>query len=258
MTATTQHSEQDTVRVLHLTDPHLFAEHDGELRGVVTLETLSRVLDHYRSSDWTADLVIASGDLVQDDSEGAYQRIAEQIGGLGLPVLTVPGNHDVPELMADVLPSPPFQICETTELGDWMLAGINTRVAGSASGAVATSELDRLEAELAAGTAAHAMVFMHHAPVDVGSRWLDSVGMHEARAVLARLDSNPKIRVLLFGHVHQAYDAPHGGLRVIGTPSTCRQFRPASDEYAVDDRPPAYRQLEFGPNGHFETTLVWT
>ncbi len=245
------------MRVLHLTDPHLFADADGELRGVVTAESLARVLDHYRDADWTADLVIATGDLVQDDSEGAYRRFAAQLGALELPVHVVPGNHDVPALMEETLPRPPFQITSIAAQDDWILAGVDTRVEGLASGAIADAEFERLEAALAAAEPQHALVFMHHAPVDVGSRWLDSVGMEAADAVLERLAGNSKTRAVLFGHVHQAYDKRHGDLQVIGTPSTCRQFKPMSDEFAVDDRPPAYRRIELKPDGRFDTTLVW-
>ncbi|MEO1201604.1 MAG: metallophosphoesterase, partial [Pseudomonadota bacterium] len=251
-------SERPATRVLHLTDPHLFAAADGELRGVVTAASLGQVLDHYRNGGWKADIVIASGDLVQDDSADAYRRLATELGALELPVLAVPGNHDVPEIMREVLPAPPFRLTQTTAIDDWLIAGIDTQVVGRASGAVSEAEFERFEADLAAAEQQHALVFMHHAPVDVGSLWLDSVGMDQAAAVLDRLTGNAKVRVILFGHVHQAYDAMHGNVRVLGTPSTCRQFKPHSDNYAVDDRPPAYRQLELGPDGQFETRLIWT
>jgi Icc protein len=62
---------------------------------------------------------------------------------------------------------------------------------------------------------------------------------------------------VLFGHAHQAYDGTHNGIRIYGTPSTCRQFRPGSSSFAVDDRPPAYRRLELAADGTFSTELVW-
>jgi Icc protein len=195
---------------------------------------------------------------VQDDSAGAYRRLARELSPLALPVLVVPGNHDVPAIMRDVLRTPPFRINETTALGEWLLAGIDTQVVGRASGAVSEAEFERLEADLGAAEQQHALVYMHHAPVNVGSRWLDSVGMDDAAAVLERIAGNSKVRIILFGHVHQTYDAICDGVRVLGTPSTCRQFKPMSETFAVDDRPPAYRRLELGPDGHFETTLIWT
>lgn len=250
-------SGNKTVRVLHITDPHLFADPAGELRGVTTRASLERVLKHYRQHDWTADIVVATGDLVQDDSVEAYRHFAHLVGGLELPVLVVPGNHDLPEHLAEVLHPPRFSVNEAYESNAWMIVGIDTCVPGRAGGAVTDAELDRLDALLKSSGADHVLVCMHHPPVSMGSRWLDSVGMDDGDAVLATLAASGTVRVALFGHVHQAYDVEHAGIRVIGTPSTCRQFLPGSDDFAVDDRPPAYRQIELAADGGFDTHLVW-
>jgi len=46
-------------------------------------------------------------------------------------------------------------------------------------------------------------------------------------------------------------------IKIIGTPATCRQFKPASDEFALDDNPPAYRRIELHVDGNVSTELVW-
>ena len=68
-------SDAGPVKVLHLTDPHLFADRQGDLRGTVTYESLRTVLEHYRAGDWRADLALVTGDLIQDDSAEAYGRL---------------------------------------------------------------------------------------------------------------------------------------------------------------------------------------
>ena len=65
------------------------------------------------------------------------------------------------------------------------------------------------------------------------------------------------MRGLLFGHVHQALDQTHRGIRVLGTPSTCRQFLPDSDDFALDDRPPAYRRIALLADGGIDEELIW-
>ena len=54
---------QDIVRVLQITDPHLFAEADNNLRGTVTADTLNAVVDHVLEQRWPADFVVLTGDL---------------------------------------------------------------------------------------------------------------------------------------------------------------------------------------------------
>jgi Icc protein len=250
-------SAAGSVGILHLTDPHLFADEAGELRGVTTSPSLKSVLAHYRAGDWLADLVVATGDIVQDDSVAAYEKFRSMLSGLDLPVYSVPGNHDVRERMRKVLAEPPFHYCETLETGGWMIAGLDSCVSGQVGGAVSAAELDRLDAEIESRAAGHVLVCLHHPPVAVGSRWLDLVGMEDGDEVLGRLAASGRVRLVLFGHVHQEHDSERGGMRILGTPSTCRQFAKDSDEYAVDDNPPAYRRIELHADGSFDQQLVW-
>jgi Icc protein len=57
--------------------------------------------------------------------------------------------------------------------------------------------------------------------------------------------------------VHQNYDALRKGVRLLATPSTCAQFLPNSDDFALDPRPPAYRTLELRADGSLLTEVVW-
>lgn len=247
----------DPVRILHVTDPHLFADRAGTLRGAVTYTTLARVVDHYRNSGWAAELVALTGDLIQDDSAAAYGHCRELFGGLGLPIQCVPGNHDVRGMMRDELPEPPFTYCGAVNCGNWLIAGIDSCDAGRAGGVVTGEEFARMRSVIASSDADHVLVCLHHPPVAVGSAWLDSVGLDNGGQLLSELADDGRVRMALFGHVHQAYDAMHEGIRIVGTPSTCRQFVPASDEFAVDDRPPAYRRLSLLPDGTVETEVIW-
>jgi len=250
-------TDAHTVRVLQVTDPHLFAAADGSLRGAVTDRTLAAVLEHFAKSGWRADLVAATGDLIQDDTREAYRRFREHFEPVGLPVLCVPGNHDRRDLMREELAGGPFRYCAAIPAGDWLVLGIDSCKPGSAGGEVAEAELERMERELAATSARHVLACLHHPPLDVGSAWLDRVGLDNGDALIARLAADGRVRGCLFGHVHQAVDETVDGIRIIGTPSTCRQFLPGSEDFALDDRPPAYRRLELLPDGGIADELVW-
>lgn len=223
----------------------------------MTHSTLALVLDHIREAAWPADLVALTGDLVQDDSRGAYGHIDQLLGRLDLPVYCVPGNHDVPSLMRDALDRERFHYCGATELRNWLLAGFDSRVEDSAGGRVSAAELERLDGLLGASTADHVLVWVHHPPLPVGSRWLDDLAMENGEQFLRHLARSGKVRMALFGHAHQAFEGRHGDVRVVGTPSTCRQFRIGSDSFDVDDNPPAYRRITLHPEGTVDTELVW-
>jgi len=246
----------DVVRVLHLTDPHLFADAAGALRGTVTLVTLQSVVADVQRRAWPADFVAVTGDIVQDDSRGAYRRLRAALSPLGLQVHVIPGNHDVRPLMQSELREPPFHYCDSFESGNWLVFGMDSCVDGEAGGQVSGAEMERFRQSVATASADHALVCIHHPPVSMNSRWLDDVGLRNAAEVRQSLAASGKVRVVLFGHAHQPFDKTIDGIRLLGTPSTCRQFLPGSEAFALDDAPPAYRRLTLHADGDIETELI--
>ena len=201
--------------------------------------------------------MLATGDLIHDDSELAYARFRDLLLPLKLRIHCVPGNHDVRELMRTVCSRPPFSYCAYEEVGNWLLVGLDSCVAGEAHGAIRPEELDRLSNIVVRSSARHVLVFLHHPPVPMGSAWLDTVGLENGDELLERVRNLGRVRAVTFGHVHQPYDDEYEGIRILATPSTCRQFKPDSEEFAVDDKPPCYRRIELNPDGRVDTELFW-
>lgn len=245
------------VRILHVTDPHLFADESSSLRGTVTHDSLSGVLDHYRQSDWTADLIAMTGDVIQDDTPAAYDRFVSIFEPLGLPVYCVPGNHDVRPLMRHALSRPPFYYCDSVIVRNWLITGIDSCLDEDAGGRVSDEELRRLETVITTTSATHVAVCLHHPPLPMNSKWLDQVGLRNAQDFLDVLVRAGNVRAAFFGHVHQQFDGFFETVRIIGTPSTCRQFKPGSDDFALDEQPPAYRRIELFDDGSIVAPLIW-
>jgi Icc protein len=235
----------------------LFAEADGSLRGRVTYDTLVRVLEHFKDSKWPADHVQVTGDLIQDDTRKAYQRFCNTMATVGLPVYCVPGNHDIRDIMRAALRNQPFHYCGTLESGNWLIAGIDSCMEESAAGHIDENELNRVGRLVGTTHAAHVMLCLHHPPLPVGSRWLDELILQNREQFLQRIAGSSRVKLMVFGHVHQAFDGNYRSVRIIGTPSTCRQFTVGSDSFSLDDKPPAYRRLELHADGHVDTELIW-
>jgi Icc protein len=243
------------VRLLQLSDPHLFASPHGRLRGVDTLASLQQVLAHALARRRNLDAVVCTGDIVNDEPEG-YAHFARVLGGLGKPVYCVPGNHDDPARLRAALAAPPFQVGGHVDLGAWRIVLVDSCVPGQAGGHISQSELQSLDAALA-GSDRYAMICVHHHPVEMASRWLDALGIDNADALFEVLDAHRQVRAISWGHVHQCFDARRHGVRLLATPSTCAQFLPLADHFAVDARSPAYRRLTLRSDGSLETDVVW-
>jgi Icc protein len=243
------------VRLLLISDPHLFASPEGTLHGVRTLASLQHTLTHAAADLRHSDAVLCSGDIVNDEPDG-YRHFTQALGSLGKPVYCVPGNHDDPMRLRAALSGPPFQVGGHVDLGAWRIVLLDSCVAGQAGGRVSAAQLDALRRSLD-GCQQHVLVCLHHHPINVGSRWLDALGVENADEFLGLLDAHPQVRAVCWGHVHQSLDTRRHGVRFLSTPSTCVQFLPHSGEFALDQRAPAYRRLALRADGSIDTEVVW-
>ena len=240
------------IRVIQFTDPHLFGDIAGSLRGVNTYDTLERTLADAAGHLTVCDAILVTGDLVQDDA-GGYEHFRRLFARFGKPVLCIPGNHDlVPEMRA-ALAGPPFVLDGPADIGAWRIVLLDSVVSGQAGGHISIDMLTRLDEELGRARQRHAMVCLHHHPIAMSSRWLDNVGLANADEFWSVIDSHPQVKAVVWGHVHQNFEGARRGVRLFATPSTCAQFQPRSDQFVIDNQPPAYRLLTLHSNGAVDT-----
>ena len=87
---------------------------------------------------------------------------------------------------------------------------------------------------------------------------MDTMAITNGTRMLDCLQTSPEFAsVVVFGHVHQTVDRMIGNVRLLGTPSTCVQFKPRSDAFALDDLPPGYRWITLHPDGSIDTEVVF-
>jgi Icc protein len=248
-----------SVRLVQFTDTHLLADPAGVLRGAVTLPRLQACLEHARRHFFPADAVALTGDLVHDEPD-AYGAIDLLFAGLGVPVLLIPGNHDVPAELTRRLGHAPFQAGGEFRTGNgWQVLLLESWFAESqdGEGRLGTAQLASVEAALTGSIEPYAFVFVHHPPVAMESRDLDALGLLDAAALVATVARQPRVRGVCWGHAHQALDIYGGGLRLMCTPATSMQFRPRSATFSIDDRPPGYRVIDLREDGAIASEVVW-
>jgi len=254
MTTVTMHPKsRQVINVLQITDPHLFADSSGCLLGLNTEQSLQAVIGEAMRKHASADLVLATGDLVHEGTVAAYQRVFSHFESLNLPVYCLPGNHDEAEVLQNTLDSQQLRYTQNLQQGNWNFIFLDSTIAGSEGGHLDADSLHLLEKQLEAAPDAHTLVCLHHQPVPMGSRWLDTMAVDNADEFFAIIDRHPQVRGILWGHVHQHFDAMRKGVRLMATPSTSIQFLPGSDEFAVDTTAPGYRWLSLYPDGRIET-----
>ncbi|MDX1456721.1 MAG: 3',5'-cyclic-AMP phosphodiesterase [Marinobacter sp.] len=239
------------LRVLQLTDPHLMADPAGDLLGVNTRDSFDAVIAQVQQDGVHPDLILATGDLAQDCSEEAYRLFAEKLAVFDCPSLWLSGNHDQAALLERIAGEDSGRKCVIK--GGWQFILLDSSVPNRVYGELDDAELALLERRLAEHPELPTLVALHHHPVDVGSRWMDQIGLKNRDAFWQVIDRHPQVKIVLWGHIHQELDRTRGDVRLLASPSTCIQFTAGSDDFAVEPLPPGYRWFELASCGEYET-----
>jgi 3',5'-cyclic AMP phosphodiesterase CpdA len=188
-------------RVLHVSDLHFGTREDPAMERA--LLALLR--------DVRPELVIASGDLTHRGRRKEHERAERFLRSLGLPLLAVPGNHDIPYTFPARFTRPwqEFErLWETTEPvyrsdGLFVLGLNSVRPWRHQSGALRREQLGKACDTLAGAPpdAFKIVTFHHHL---VGAPWRSTKKpVSDRNRVLATLvDSGAEL--ILAGHIHQA------------------------------------------------------
>jgi len=242
------------VLLVQLSDSHLFAQADGRLLGMETRDSLARVIERVLQEQPRIDLVLATGDLSQDGSVASYQRFRDLTAIIPAPARWIPGNHDDMPTMREAFADSGL-LEPVADVGAWRVVLLDSSIVGAVPGHLDDGQLALLERALSEAGERHVLICLHHHPVSIGCRWMEPIGLRNADALFAVLDRFPRVRGVLWGHVHQAFDRERNGVRLLASPSTCVQFAPGSEQFQVGQEAPGYRWLRLHADGTLETDV---
>ena len=188
-------------RILHLSDLHTGTREEPEVERALAalIETA------------TPELIVASGDLTHRGRADQHERAAHFLRSFGLPLLTIPGNHDIPYTLPHRFTNPWSEFERhwgTTQpvyrSGQFLVVGLNSvRPFRHQSGSLQESQLRWAAAQLAdAEAGVLRVVTLHHHLL--GAPWRSrKKPVADRNHVLASLvDAGAEL--ILAGHIHQA------------------------------------------------------
>ena len=245
------------IQVVQLTDTHLYADPAGELYHVNTRDCLQTVIQHAQKNVPDTDFLLVTGDLVHDESQVGYDALKAMIQAFGKPAYYLPGNHDDPEIMRQVLPNVTQDGLIAFEKDNWSLVLLDSSVRGQVEGVLSSDILEKLAQHLNANSEKHVLVALHHHVIDVKSEWLDALNLRNNHEFFDLLDGYSNVRVVINGHIHQELDERRLSVRYLGTPATCFQFAVQQKKGGIDDRPPGYRHIVLHENGRVDTKVYY-
>lgn len=243
------------VRIFQFSDLHLYADPDGRLLGQNTRQTFESVVRLAQSHAWPPDALVLTGDLIHDQQAEGYRYLRCRLEQLGVPFFCLPGNHDRVDLLAGYTDSGAISGFRVEPIGIWDLALLDSTIPFNEGGHLETMVLADLDQYALVHPRRNLLIFLHHHPEPVGSRWIDSMQVDNGSDLMYLVAAHPNIFGVVCGHVHQAHEAHLGERNWMSTPSTCIQFLPYSESFALDQLTPGYRWFELYPDGRIKTAV---
>ncbi|WP_350562248.1 metallophosphoesterase [Psychrobacter sp. CAL346-MNA-CIBAN-0220] len=257
-------SPDGKVNVLQITDLHLSmadinADHDlGCLDNYQ--HSFQAVLQQALSEDIRCDLIVVTGDLVNEVKPAIYDYIFEVLHATKIPFVCIAGNHDVTDETGHELPFEQWQLIaqpadkrllsrHVIDTKYWQILLLDSAIPGKIAGKITLSDIDWLCQQLS-NCDKPALLALHHHVLPMNSNWIDAHIADNTDMFWQRMAAFVQLRVVISGHTHQQQVRYRNGVTVYTTPSTCYQFKPYEDYFAVDKNArPGYRWLQLANNG---------
>ena len=246
------------IRLLQISDCHLVSDPGADFFGRNPMKTLAQVTGYIEKHEAAVNAILTTGDISHDGSHESYAILAEHFSRLNAPVYSLAGNHDVLPNFHEALNTGLLSTAGHFIVHNWLVIMLDSVIVGDESGRgrVSDTELQRLEELLAIHPDKHTLLAVHHQPVAVTSEWMDTMKIINSETLFEKLAAHPQVRGILCGHIHHDFHVQVNNINVMSCPSTCHQFLPASDEFAIDPIAPGYRWLELTDSGTFTTGVI--
>ena len=250
------HNKKNAIRFVHITDTHLLDQSEDTFHGLNTKKNLEKVLFNSQKYYSDIDFFLFTGDISQTGTKQSYALFKSVIREYDLPIYCVPGNHDMPALLQEVVPACPNNSINVVQLGAFSLILLSSWVAGENHGMITQQCLQQLDDYLRNNKNQFNIIAIHHPPVLINSKWLDELSLKNQAEFLQIINRYSRDILLVCGHVHQGIDQQLGNLRLLATPSTCHQYKKNAEHMQRVDMPlPAYRFVTLSSDNTLYTEI---
>ena len=249
------------VKLIQLSDLHLVPP--GKLTSKVLdtnsilEETINEIL---RKKDYFGKIegLVVTGDVSDDGSIESYLSAHEKLIKLNVPVLVIPGNHDLRNPMREVF-NEHVEFSTNSSQFDWVfkyeetvIVGLDSLVEGENFGFLEKTSLEFLSNQLSIHNGSDIVLLIHHPPIKTGIYFMDKIGLTNSSDLSECLKATNRPVRILCGHVHGVYHGLLGIHPVVSAPSVCSAFEFNRKKFApvgFNRGPTGYAYLETSSSG---------
>jgi Icc protein len=249
-------SQQHPIRLVQMSDMHLFADPEHTLLGLNTEKSFQSIITLIQQEQPAIDLLLTTGDIAQQPHAETYQRFLDAASHLNAPHFCTQGNHDSDQVFGSQVLTNKLP-CEVL-IDQWCCILLDSSEDHAIAGSFSSETLNYLDEALQRQHDKFVIVALHHNPIAIGCQWLDQHMLRNNDAFLKILAQHHNIKIVLHGHVHQEAAYQHQGIDYFACPATSLQFEPHCNDFSIDRKNPGYRWLDLYPDGTFYTEVSRT
>lgn len=228
--------------IAQISDTHILAADSGEPAADIRADNLAHCVAAINRLQ--PDVVVCTGDTVQNGQPQEYARLRELLAPLRCPIYLIPGNRDANDALrrafADFayLPDGGEPLCYAIDDYPLRLIGLDSTADGQRKGFFGVERQEWLARTLAEQPDRPTLLFIHHPPFDVGDHYVGGYANSDDSTALAEIvNHNRQVVRLLCGHVHWPVHTCWAGTQSSIMPSVAVDVRKGVEETAAQGRP---------------------
>jgi Icc protein len=212
--------------IAQISDPHLRPASQLYRDVIDTAEPLRAVVSQLNRLEPQPDLVLLTGDVVDEGDPAEYAVARDILSTLAAPLRVIPGNHDERHAFRtafydhEYLPlSGPLHYVEDSA-GPVRVIALDVTVTGLHHGEIDDDALAWLKAALDREPDRPTVLMMHQPPLACGVPYLDEYRCFGDDRLAEVVRRYPAIERILCGHVHRQMQRRFAGTLLCTAPST--------------------------------------
>ncbi|MET0547155.1 MAG: metallophosphoesterase [Caulobacterales bacterium] len=247
--------------IAQISDMHIGAS--AKLRGETPAGNLLRALEAI--GGFHPDLILATGDLVNNEGPEEYQELAELLSVPPAPVFLLPGNHDNPAIIKRYFPTHyylPDALPLSYVIDDFpvRIVAVDQTEPGLVGGRFTRAHADWMDRTLKRSRKKPTIVALHHPPFPTHDRLFDTIGLEGADLFAKVIAGHPQVGRVICGHHHRLTTGKIAHAPVVSAPSTAwiygLAFHPEDKVATITDEPPGFLLHVWSEEAGFATHLI--
>jgi len=208
----------DRFILAQLSDTHVRVDDGG-----AAVRALQRALA--QANEYRPDVVLLTGDLVNDERADEYAALAEALVDPPAPLFMLPGNHDDRDRIRAQFPTHTYLPRSgplSFSIDDFpvRIVCIDQIVPHETHGLLTREGADWLDRTLAAAPQKPTIVALHHPPFPTHDMLFDKIGLLDGELLAGVISRHPHVLRVICGHHHRVAVGQIAHAPVVVAPST--------------------------------------